>query len=66
MEFDYDPYRKKFTKKAETIESDDDIIEDNYEWLTIKFWIKSINSEILLIYGWLNLIIEMAQSKIWI
>ena len=29
MDFQYDPYRKKYTVKAETIE-DEDIIEDHY------------------------------------
>jgi hypothetical protein len=33
MSFEFDSYRKKFTKKAEVIEDDDDYIEDHYDWL---------------------------------
>lgn len=32
MDFQYDPYRKKFTVKAEEIEEEEDYIEDNYDF----------------------------------
>lgn len=32
MDFQYDPYRKKFTAKAEEIEEEEDFIEDNYDF----------------------------------
>ena len=40
MDFQYDPYRKKYTVKAEEVEEEEDFIEDNYD--NYDFWTQLI------------------------